>query len=229
MQPCGLLSASRAERKLPWLAGSKSDDHFCGAPVVRPKEEVMGKRFWLVAVLAAAIVAFAVSSSPVGARPVIADNPASEQGAGSANNPKANIQQGNFFCGADHPELAVIGYRLRELPPLRHHGQRQLPSQERGTEDGVQDRTVGQFLLVLRNLGDGHDESPRSREPERLADGSGGIDAILRHGVGSDRLQRHACRHAHTLTDHRRRDQTGGAVRPPFRSQAAAIATSSSG
>jgi hypothetical protein len=70
----------------------------------------MGTRSWLVAVLAAAtLVAFAVSSSPVGARPVVADNPAA-QGGGSANNPKANIQQGNLFCGADHPELAVIGF-----------------------------------------------------------------------------------------------------------------------
>jgi hypothetical protein len=70
----------------------------------------MGKRSWFVAVLAAAtLVAFAVSSSPVGARPVVADNPAA-QGAGSANNPKANIQMGNNLCGTDHPELPVIGF-----------------------------------------------------------------------------------------------------------------------
>ena len=71
----------------------------------------MRKRSWLVAMLAAALmVVFAVSSAPVGARPVISDNPAADQGGGSANNPKADIQQGNFFCGANHPELAVIGF-----------------------------------------------------------------------------------------------------------------------
>ena len=31
-------------------------------------------------------------------------------GAVSANNPKAEIQYGNFFCGADHPELPVAGF-----------------------------------------------------------------------------------------------------------------------
>lgn len=58
----------------------------------------------------AALVALALSASPVGAKPVVADNPASQQGAGSANNPKASIQQGNLFCGADRPDLPVIGF-----------------------------------------------------------------------------------------------------------------------
>jgi hypothetical protein len=72
----------------------------------------MRKRFWLVAMLAAAVmVVFAVSSAPVGARPVISDNPAADQaGGGSANNPKADVQQGNHFCGANHPEFPVIGF-----------------------------------------------------------------------------------------------------------------------
>jgi hypothetical protein len=71
----------------------------------------MRKRFWGVAVLAlVALVVLALSTSPVGARPVVADNPAGPQGAGSSNNPKANIQQGNLFCGADRADLPVIGF-----------------------------------------------------------------------------------------------------------------------
>lgn len=30
--------------------------------------------------------------------------------ADSPNNPKADIQSGNFFCGADVPTLPVIGF-----------------------------------------------------------------------------------------------------------------------
>src|SRR5215218_284219 len=71
----------------------------------------MSKRSLTVAVLALAVlVALALSTSPVGAKPVVADNPASQQGAGSANNPNASIQQGNLFCGADRPDLPVIGF-----------------------------------------------------------------------------------------------------------------------
>jgi hypothetical protein len=35
---------------------------------------------------------------------------ASAAGAGNSNNPKADIQQGNSFCGANVPTLPVIGF-----------------------------------------------------------------------------------------------------------------------
>jgi hypothetical protein len=92
----------------------------------------MRKRTWIVAVLAiAALVALALSSSSVGAPPVHGNKPpgksgvgnanqpagkgsakksANKGGADSANNPKAKIQQGNHFCGADRPDLPVIGF-----------------------------------------------------------------------------------------------------------------------
>jgi hypothetical protein len=80
----------------------------------------MRKRFLTATmVVAVAMLGVLMSSATVGARPV--DNPdglrvAAAQSAaqpannGSANNPKAPIQENNSFCGADLPALRVIGF-----------------------------------------------------------------------------------------------------------------------
>jgi hypothetical protein len=76
----------------------------------------MRKRFLTAAmVVSVAMLGVLMSSGTVGARPV--DGPegvrvsAAQAGSnGSANNPKAPIQENNSFCGADLPALRVIGF-----------------------------------------------------------------------------------------------------------------------
>ena len=65
----------------------------------------MKRRFLTVALVAlVAVIGILLSSPTAGARPVWADSP------GSANNPKADIQMGNYFCGADLTTAPVIGF-----------------------------------------------------------------------------------------------------------------------
>jgi hypothetical protein len=66
----------------------------------------MSRKFTAATLVAAiAAVAFLVLSSTVGARPMDMD-----AAQGSANNPRADIQENNSACGADLPALRVIGF-----------------------------------------------------------------------------------------------------------------------
>src|SRR5947207_11281375 len=52
--------------------------------------------------------------------------------AGSANNPKANIQSGNHFCGADLAALPVIGFtnyhRQGNTVSIEYHLKNAIPN-----------------------------------------------------------------------------------------------------
>jgi hypothetical protein len=76
----------------------------------RRKERNVSRKITAATLVAAiAAVALLVSSSTVGARPM--DMDAAQAGStGSANNPRADIQENNAFCGADLPLLRVIGF-----------------------------------------------------------------------------------------------------------------------
>jgi hypothetical protein len=87
----------------------------------------MRKRF-LTATLIALVAAIGVllSSPTVGARPAIGESP------GSENNPKADIQKGNGFCGADVPTLPVIGFvnyhRQGNVVSINYHLKNGVPN-----------------------------------------------------------------------------------------------------
>lgn len=75
----------------------------------------MRKRFLTAAMVASvATLGVLMSSATVGARPVGPDGlqlgATQAGGNGSANNPKAPIQENNAACGADLPALRVIGF-----------------------------------------------------------------------------------------------------------------------
>ena len=54
--------------------------------------------------------------------------------AGSENNPKADIQAGNGFCGADLPALPVVGFtnfhRTGDTVRIQYHLKNALPNAE---------------------------------------------------------------------------------------------------
>jgi hypothetical protein len=90
----------------------------------------MRKRFLTATLIAlVAVVGVLLSSPGVGARPILDQ---AQAPAGSPNNPKADIQQGNLFCGADHPELPVIGFtnyhRTGNVVSINYHLKGAVPN-----------------------------------------------------------------------------------------------------
>jgi hypothetical protein len=71
----------------------------------------MSKRLLAAALIAlVATVVLLVSSPTVGARLAELESAGVSAAGSSPNNPQEDIQQGNFFCGADLPALPVIGF-----------------------------------------------------------------------------------------------------------------------